>query len=380
MKATYWGIDPRISSQYRTYEGSEAMFFGNDTASRIVTMDQGSVITTYTFDNNGNLSQETRSAGTIGCIDRCYGNLYLISSCWQDYVIKKACKLLGRQIMWVFRSICLGPAIFFLYGCNTTPARQDLLADLQHKDYRAARSAVAAGADVNASGNALITTLDGRKRLFVEATPLFVVATQGNSEMTRYLLRRGAIPDKAVDDGNTPLMAASGRGFADVASILLSAGAKVDKKTLHGDTALTISVMSGNTESVQMLLRNGADPYLRGGLTSPLQLSLIAPVRDHPRPTTEIERKTLFAGTWEENVLALLKAGANPNAPDQIRSPLMTAIANAPKSIIELLLRYGAKLHGGSPDDSPEVLMARQAGRPSIADFLVTMWPTKSVR
>ena len=63
------------------------------------------------------------------------------------------------------------------------------------------------------------------RRLQLGASPLFVAAQEGITEVVSTLVSAGADVNQLSVDGRTPLFAASARGHADVVCVLLQAGA-----------------------------------------------------------------------------------------------------------------------------------------------------------
>jgi ankyrin repeat protein len=116
--------------------------------------------------------------------------------------------------------------------------------------------------------------------------------------MVRYLLDKGALMDVKDAFGRTPLMMAAGEGNIEVMKLLLARGADVsavsDKEpfpkvkngtiALGSFTALNLAVVFGTPERVKLLLDAGArvnQPDVRG--MTPLMLAIAC---DHSNPET----------------------------------------------------------------------------------------------
>lgn len=123
-------------------------------------------------------------------------------------------------------------------------------------------------------------------------------ALTGDTARVHALLRSGADPEAADQDGTTPLYAASVQGCADAVAVLLGAGAAPDTESGHGSegTPLCAAACWGHADVVRVLLAAGADPHLR---------------EDHGTGLTPLEwaRK---GGAWPETVALLEAAGGAP--------------------------------------------------------------------
>lgn len=175
--------------------------------------------------------------------------------------------------------LLLSLASFVCSSCSSLPRKA------YEGRWAEVRAEIEKGADPNAlletSGNSL----------------LFFAAQQGNMEMVRFLLTRGAKPDLMSPDGETPLYGATGSCHPEIVKLLVAHGADPRKPTnFHGTvmhiaaekcteligffasrglsanmenpesnelTPLMAAASSGNLESVRELLRLGADIHRR---------------------------------------------------------------------------------------------------------------------
>jgi ankyrin repeat protein len=102
---------------------------------------------------------------------------------------------------------------------------------------------------------------------------------EGHLDVARFLIEKcNADLDSRNNDGLTPIMCAVQQGHKNVASVLLAANPQSIAATNNsGDTCLHYATISeGGVSMLEMLLRNGADPYVKNkdGLT-PLHEAVI---------------------------------------------------------------------------------------------------------
>ncbi len=132
-----------------------------------------------------------------------------------------------------------------------------------------------AGADPDARiARGLWFSPTSHNRLWINpagATPFWRAAQASDVESMRLLLRAGADPRLATDDGTTPLMVASGIGWRgnfsqnapgawmDAVRFLVELGADVTARDRSGYTALHGAAALGDNEMVEYLVSHGAD-------------------------------------------------------------------------------------------------------------------------
>lgn len=94
---------------------------------------------------------------------------------------------------------------------------------------------------------------------------LVQLAERGDIAGVTSSLGGGAKPDSANEKGITAPINAAWRGDAVMARTLLDAGATVDRPARAGCTPLIWAARNGKTETVQLLVANGASPFLEDG-------------------------------------------------------------------------------------------------------------------
>ena len=93
----------------------------------------------------------------------------------------------------------------------------------------------------------------------VDESPLMLAAIQGNLELCKALIIRGASVNKA---GWTALHYAASSAHLDVMRLLLSEGADLNARSPNETTPLMMAAMYGSAEAVKVLLDAGADTAL----------------------------------------------------------------------------------------------------------------------
>ena len=88
---------------------------------------------------------------------------------------------------------------------------------------------------------------------------LLEAAANGQTDMVKAFLDKGANIEIKNDAGATPLIFASAKGQQVVVALLLDRGANVNAKTTSGITPLMAAAAGGYPEIVKLLLAKGAD-------------------------------------------------------------------------------------------------------------------------
>lgn len=313
------------------------------------------------------------------------------------------CRLLKR--MCFAAMAVLAATIVGSVALAQTDADKALDKAIRSGDLKAAKQAVAQGADVNYQGALplYIAAQYGRfemVKILVDAganinglmvhgpvaTPLRVVIGKANDsqsyDMVDYLLSLGADPaaggirmrspltvavrtrrleqvKKVVRGGKadfeykesyskpgdaygkTALMIAVELGFVPIVEYLVGQGADINNSRSCGETALYYAAFRGHVEIVALLLRLGAE-------ANPKKI----PERCRPKPHPLLGAASLFGIDKEKEAMAiyrlLLEAGADPEAgwdPSyEFRGPINFAISYCNAELFALLVKYGAPL------------------------------------
>ena len=259
-------------------------------------------------------------------------------------------------------------AAVLLAAMNLAQAANTSLALLVSNGQKAeALQQIAAGTDVNA------VRTDG-------SSALLYAAYQGDAELVKALLDKGANPNlrneygafalsEAVQQGSQPivdmllshkadanlgnvegetaLMVAARSGNLAAAQALLKAGAKVNaKENWGGQTAVMWAAAQSQTEMLKLLIKNGADVNMQGAMRLWDRRTLSEP---RPKDMNKGGLTALLYASREgctDCVKILKDAGADFNATDPDRTgPLNMALMNQHFETAMALLNAGADVN-----------------------------------
>ena len=219
-------------------------------------------------------------------------------------------------------------------------------------------------------------------------TALLEAIRGGHSDTALALLRAGAGPSRATEDGVIPLAAAAATGLAEVVLALLDAGAAVDQRTVGGSTPLLAACARRPPDArvVEWLLAAGADADAtddrgRRGLmlaAEPETLALLADAgadveaRD-PNGWTALMHHAA-QGDGAPQVVALLAAGASVQPrPGSETTALHLAVHARALETVAALLTAGAPVDAlDARGHTPlRVAVEGRAGAAGIVDALL---------
>lgn len=175
-------------------------------------------------------------------------------------------------------------------------------------------------------------------------TPLHAAASQGNVNIIKLLLDKGADIESAANaKGERPLFVAVTYHQAEAVRLLLQRGADVDARSGTGLTPLHRSVRLGLAEVAAILIDNGAD------IEAPLG---------------KLQVRPLHMASWYDRydaVKLLLERHANLEAVmTDGTTPLLAAAENGSPKLIELLLFHGAEVKVQLEDGSTPMVLAKR--------------------
>uniref|UniRef100_A0ACD6A465 Uncharacterized protein n=1 Tax=Avena sativa TaxID=4498 RepID=A0ACD6A465_AVESA len=205
-------------------------------------------------------------------------------------------------------------------------------------------------------------------------TPLACAVSRGKAIAVRYLLEKGADPDKEDIIGFTPLHYATKEGNDGLVRLLLSKGASVNASSSEG-TPLHMAASHGKSAIVQVLLQNNADPNrVCADLGTPMTAAVLSAAVVCVAPGKISESAALKC------MKLLVKAGADFNYanPD---TPLVIATSKDLSECVKYLLEVGADAnipinHGGVTP----LEIAADSGRRDLVEILFShTYPIQSV-
>ena len=195
------------------------------------------------------------------------------------------------------------------------------------KDYNVRPALVVSAIDPNdiKKLDELIAT-HGIEFQYRNATPLMYAAKEGNKEVVKYLLSKGADIDSKVSENGTPLIFAIKNNKDDVAKFLIENGADVNRKqvTYDAPAPLHYAVINNNLPMAELLISKGAD----------------VDIKDHYLHTPLIYA---VQRNFKEMADFLISKGADINTKDREgKTPLHFAIDKRQKEMVSFLLDRGA--------------------------------------
>jgi uncharacterized protein len=168
---------------------------------------------------------------------------------------------------------------------------------------------------------------------------LIKAAGDGDLEMVKSLIAKGANVNAKDEDGETALMGAAEKGHLEIVKLLLGKGAKVNAKNEEGVTALMGAAEKGYLEIVRLLLDKGANVNAKrkDGATA----LYTAYALRHPAFSTASAKLQ-----GKEVVKLLIDKGANVNVQQEDRlTLLMLAVVRNDPEMVKLLLDKGVDVN-----------------------------------
>ncbi len=211
----------------------------------------------------------------------------------------------------------------------------------------------------------------------------------GNVELAKAMILKGADVNyflgNKYTDANYSMTVAADAGNIEIIKLLLDKGAKVNVFGLmYGNSPLKYAVNKGRADVVKLLLEAKADPNARGpkGMYStPLSMAVAGGFIDivklllaaKANVNASIENGTILEysmGGESTEMLQLLldaKADVNPKG----TSPLFYAIGTGNPKVVEMLIKYKAKVQVKNAEGQTALAVAQASGNQAIIAALV---------
>ena len=139
-------------------------------------------------------------------------------------------------------------AAVVLVGCGNSEANQALLDAAKFGNIKAAKAAIADGADVNAIVND-----------WTPLHPLSSATWKGHAEIAKLLIAEGSDVNTKDERRETPLHWAVEYGHTEIAELLMAKDADVNAKDMHSKTPLHWAARKGSTQFIELLIAKGAN-------------------------------------------------------------------------------------------------------------------------
>ena len=183
-------------------------------------------------------------------------------------------------------------------------------------------------------------------------TALLYAASQGSFELVKYLVENGADVNAKQNREWTVLMYASSVGTFEMVDYLVGNGADINAENLEQETALILATRHGPLEMVKYLVDNGAN-------VNAIEINKLSPLMIAARYRTF------------EMVKYLVDNGADVNAKDNDHwNVLMFAIENGKLDMVRYLFEQGADVDGENNNDATVLNYALKYGTIEIIVYL----------
>ncbi|KAG5892950.1 hypothetical protein JTB14_015001 [Gonioctena quinquepunctata] len=199
-------------------------------------------------------------------------------------------------------------------------------------------------------------------------SPLHMATVNDDSEMVRWLLKKGAsVNSVGGRHRQSALHIAARGGHLNIMRILIDAGANINEVDMDEHSALTLSVRHGCPESVKYLVKKGArvNHEEPGGVTS-LRLAVWANNAPVVKVLLEGCARIIHSHHLVHNAVSnnnlevvqmLVESGAMLNArDDQAHTPLMLACSRKNLAIARYLIAHGSDVNATSHIDGKTAL------------------------
>ncbi len=171
---------------------------------------------------------------------------------------------------------------------------------------------------------------------------------------------------QAHSDGQTAVLFAMWDGDEEITKILLKAGALVNVEDRNGESPLRIATRYGFKKVVKLLLAHGADVNAQSSKGDPALMEAASySLKEHD---------ILKGGDkgFEELAELLIAAGANVNAQDEFgTSALELAVRHGHQQVAKILITRGARVDIQDKNGRSALMVAASKGSRQMAEMLI---------
>jgi ankyrin repeat protein len=224
---------------------------------------------------------------------------------------------------------------------------------------------------------------------------LQIAAGEGETELVRALLQRGAKTDLPNEKGIPPLQRAIDRGHTEIVRLLLRHKAATDARDKHGKSVLMSAALNGQNKILELLLQYNADVHAidhdnrtvllnLAADTSKLKwdqdtVSIVLATNINVEHVDKLGRGALawaaVTGKLDLARALLNNVGRQPAnvkaGTERGRTPLHLAAENNHVEVVKLLLACGAETEATSDGYWTPLLNASQRGNHMVVDVLL---------
>jgi uncharacterized protein len=204
-------------------------------------------------------------------------------------------------------------------------------------------------------------------------TALHWAVREDDREMVDRLIKAGANVKAANRYGVTPLYLACVNGSAPMIAKLLDAGADANSATTEGETALMTVARTGNVDAAKVLLAHGAEVNSKEQWRQQTPL-MWAVAESHPEMAQELiahgadVNARQVTWSWERQVT---KEPREKWMPLGGLTPLHFAARQACVECARVLVKAGADINAGDPNNITPMLLALINGHYDFAAFMI---------
>lgn len=217
--------------------------------------------------------------------------------------------------------------------------------------------------------------------------PIHLAAISGSKDIVDLLLKHGVSIDAQDENDMTPLLFALSRRQFDMANHLIDIGADVRLQTVNSWSALQLAAIGGNLDLVKRLveMKVKVNDEINGGMTpvfSAASYGYLDIVQYLVEQGADIRHKdddgrTILFFTRNPNtyetVEYLIDKGVDVNQRDQFnQTALHQVVVRGTRNVAELLLEHGADINAPSIDGrTPLTFATYAANSEEMAKFLI---------